>query len=117
MTDQTGLKNSNLDFKDWVQKVYVEKAPEYVDEEIMFLTQTEWLTDEKGQIMVDYIGKFEQLDETWSELCRRLNRLETPLPHVKKSSRKNYQDYYDPETRDIVGEHFRDDVVNFDYSF
>ncbi len=117
MTDQTGLGDSSLSFKDWVRKVYVERAAEYVDEEKMFLTQSDWVTDEEGRIMVDYIGRFEQLDETWSEICRRLNREHTALPHVKKSSRQNYRDYYDQESRDIVENFFKKDVVNFGYRF
>ncbi len=117
MTDQTGLRDGALSFSDWVKKVYVEQSPEYVDEEKMFLTQTDWVTDEEGRIMVDYIGRFEQLDEAWSEICRRLNRSDTALPHVKKSSRQNYRDYYDQDTRDIVGNFFKVDVENFGYSF
>ena len=117
MTDQTGLKDSSMTFNEWVKKVYVERCPEYVDDEKMFLTQTDWITDENGKIIVDYIGRFEQLDETWAEICKQLNRKETPLPHVKKSSRKNYRDYYDDESREIVGNFFKCDVDNFNYSF
>lgn len=117
MTDQTGLGGNSLSFKDWLRKVYVEQSPEYVDDGKMFLTQTDWLTDENGQVIVDYIGRFEQLDEAWGEICERLNRKTTALPHVKKSSRRDYRDYYDKESRDIVADFFKEDVANFDYSF
>lgn len=117
MTGQTGLQSGALSFEDWVREVYVKRSPDYVDEEKMFLTQTDWVTDEQGCIMVDYVGRFEQLDQAWSEICRRLNRKQTPLPHKKKSFRRDYRDYYDDETRKIVGDFFRDDVRNFNYSF
>lgn len=117
MTDQTGLRDGSLSFKDWVREVYVECSPKYVDEDKMFLTQTDWVVDEDGRVMVDYIGRFEELDEAWSEICRRLNRSDTALPHVKKSSRQDYRDYYDQDTRDIVGSFFKVDVENFGYSF
>lgn len=117
MTDQTGLGDSSLSFKDWVRMVYVEQSREFVNEEKMFMPQTDWVINENGEIIVDYIGRFEKLDEAWAEICERLGREHIALPHVKKSSRQDYRDYYDQDTREIVENFFKDDIVNFGYSF
>ena len=117
MINQTGLANDPLSFKDWLMRVYIERTPEYVDEDKMFLTQSEWVCDEQGRIMVDYIGRFENLQQSWDDICTALHREKSQLPHVKKSSRGKYRDYYDAESRAIVAEYFRADIEMFEYSF
>lgn len=117
MTNQTGLGNNPMVFKEWLKQVYVERSPEFMNEEKMFLTQADWVCDEQGRIMVDYIGRFEQLQQSWDDICDALQREKTMLPHVKKSSRGSYQDYYDAECRAIVADYFRSDIELFDYSF
>jgi chondroitin 4-sulfotransferase 11 len=117
MINETGLQNSKLAFKEWLRHVYVERSPEYMDEERMFLPQWAWVADEQNERIVDYVGKFEQLQTTWDEICDRLERKRTVLPHVKKSSRKDYRNYYDPESRAIIAEFFREDIERFGYTF
>ena len=117
MTNQTGLSDHPLEFKDWVKHVFVMRSPEFMNEEKMFLNQADWVTDEEGDIMVDYIGKFENIQQVWDEICDRLNRQPSKLPHKKKSSRGKYQSYYDDESKEIVGDFFKRDIELFDYSF
>lgn len=117
MTNQTGLGNKPLAFKEWLQRVYLERSPEYMNEEQMFLTQADWVCDEQGRVMVDYIGRFENLQESWDTICEHLQREKTSLPHVKKSSRGDYRDYYDDESREIIADFFRSDIELFGYAF
>ncbi len=113
MTNQTGLAENPLAFKDWLKRVYIDRSPEFMNEEKMFLTQADWVSDEQGRIMVDYIGKFENLQESWDAICERLQREKSLLPHVKKSSRGDYRDYYDDESRKIIADFFRRDIEIF----
>ena len=117
MTNQTGLGIASIAFKDWLKRVYLDRSPEYMNEEKMFLTQSEWVCDEQGRIMVDYIGRFENLQQSWDDICDALHREKSQLPHVKKSSRGDYRDYYDDESREIIADFFRPDIELFDYSF
>jgi hypothetical protein len=117
MINQTGLANNPLGFKEWLRRVYIDHSPEYMDEEKMFLTQADWVCDERGRIMVDYIGRFETLQQSWDDICTALHREKSLLPHVKKSSRGNYRDYYDDESHEIIASYFRPDIDLFDYSF
>ena len=117
MTNQTGLADNPLTFKDWVRRVYIDRSPEFMDEEKMFLTQADWVCDEQGKVMVDYIGRFENLQASWDDICEHLHREKSLLPHVKKSSRGDYRDYYDDESREIIADFFRPDIDLFDYSF
>jgi len=117
MTNQTGLSDTSLLFNDWIRNVFLTRSPQFMNEEIMFLPQIEWVSDEEGNIMVDYIGKFENLQQSWDDISERLNRQPSRLPHKKKSSRGDYQSYYDEESKDIVGDFFKRDIEAFGYSF
>jgi hypothetical protein len=88
-----------------------------MDEEKMFLTQADWVCDEQGRIMVDYIGRFENLQQSWDDICSALHREKSLLPHVKKSSRGKFRDYYDDESREIIAACFRPDIELFGYTF
>jgi hypothetical protein len=47
--------------------------------------QTDWLTDCSGRIALDYIGLFENLEETFSHLKQQLGLKETELPKMLHS--------------------------------
>jgi hypothetical protein len=117
MTNQTRVADRSLSFKQWLRHVYLERSPEYVDDEKMFLSQTDWVCDEDGEVMVDYIGQFENLATAWVEICEHLGREPLPLPHHKRSSRGDYRSYYDADSRDIVATFFRTDIERFGYEF
>ena len=82
----------------------------------MFLTQTEWIADERGEVLVDFVGRFESLADDFAAVCAELGT-RAPLPHLKPSSRGAYQDYFTDETRGIVGSYYAEDVERFGYTF
>jgi len=75
---------------------------------------TQLLTYE-GQLIIDYVLRFERLAEDWERL-RALTGL-GPLPHRNRSKHKPYQEYYDEELRYIVYGAYWQDLVNFGYNF
>ena len=117
MINKTSLKNRKLPFNEWIIRTFREKSPEYVDEKIMFMTQTEWVSNQDGEIIVDLIGRFESLQPDWEKICRRLNKPVVPLPHVKKSSRGDYRTLYNDKSIEIIDSYFRCDIENFGYTF
>lgn len=82
----------------------------------MFMPQMDWITDENGRILVDEIVHFENLNSEFSVMLKKLGR-NTSLPHVKKSNRGSYKEYYDPETIEIVRKWFERDIEIFGYQF
>jgi hypothetical protein len=115
-TNQTNLKDDPIPFAEWVQRTYGEQDPKYYDKPKMFMPQVDWISDDKGEILVNFVGRFERLNEDFGKICKRLNR-QADLPHVKQSNRGQYADYYDETTREIVSHWFRDDIEQFNYSF
>ena len=114
--NRTSLQTDTVEFKEWVALTYGRQDPFYFDNPKMFLPQTDWISDENGNILVDQICRFERLEDDFNRICRMLDR-EAPLPHLKSTKRGDYRDYYDDETADIVSRWFARDLKRFDYHF
>jgi hypothetical protein len=72
------------------------------------------------QLCVDFVIRYEHLEEDYNELCRRVGIPATGLPHLKTGIRKqarHFTEYYDAETRDIVGDLHKNDLRYFGYKF
>ena len=72
------------------------------------------MTDNYDKIGVDYIGRFESLEDDWQYVCDTLDVF-NELPHLRKGNHSYYKDYYNPDTWDIVGRLYRRDVDLFGY--
>ena len=116
MTNQTGLHSYPIGFNEWVKRTYGEKDPQYYDKPKMFMPQIDWITDFSGQISMDYIARFENLEHDFYTLCGKLGATAV-LPHLKSSSRGNYREYYETISVDIVGKWFSQDIERFGYLF
>lgn len=80
--------------------------------------QSDYLIDLHGNVLVDFIGRYENLDEDFQTVCRRIGIPGPKLAHKRQArDRKKYQQYYTEETRKLVAEHFRADIEMFGYSF
>lgn len=77
---------------------------------------TSFITDEQGQVIVDFVGRFERLEEDFAYISSRIG-IDVPLSHENRSERASYREYYTPETRDIVARHFARDIERFGYVF
>ena len=80
------------------------------------ISQTRFLMDANGELLVDYVGCFESLREHFNVICSELN-IDAELEHRNSSSHCNYQSYYDATTRQMVAEHWQQDIEQFGYSF
>jgi len=80
--------------------------------------QFTYIVDEKGEDVVDYVGRFENLEDDFFSVVKRLGLPgEIKLPHLLKSKHGKYREYYNPETRTLVFNKFREDVERFNYEF
>ncbi|MCG3119056.1 MAG: hypothetical protein ALAOOOJD_01384 [bacterium] len=116
MTNQTALGTKAVDFNEWVKLAYGDNAPEYYNKPKMFMPQWHWLIDENGKQAVNFIGRFENLQADFAKICLLLNR-EAELPHLKKSDRGDYRQYYNDASLAIVGRWFQTDIEKFGYQF
>lgn len=71
-----------------------------------------------GTILVDFIGFFEQLKESWAFIAKTVKFDLGELGHLNKTeNRKPYREYYDDRTRRMVSEVFDCDISFFGYQF
>ena len=79
--------------------------------------QLDYLTDSDGRILVDFVGKFENLATDFRKITRQLGLPATALEHRNKTSHARYTDYYSNRTRGLIEEAYQRDITQFGYAF
>ncbi len=81
--------------------------------------QSDYLVDLHGEIVVDFIGRYERLEEDFAEACRRIGIRQPPLPHKRQATdrARDYRAYYTDETAARVAKHFALDIERLGYTF
>lgn len=77
--------------------------------------QLMWVTNKKGDIIVDYIGRFETLYEDFVYITNEIDV--GKLPHLNKSNHGDYRNEYDNEMIDFIAKYRKDDINTFNYEF
>lgn len=74
---------------------------------------------ETENISLDFIGRFENLEKDFKQICNILDINNKTIPFKNKSIKKsnNYKDYYDDKTKDIVSLIFKDELKKYKYDF
>ncbi len=91
---------------------------EYIEFEIARnrRSQGEFLIDEDGVILVDYIGRFENLSRDFAAVCDRLH-VSAELPRINTTVHEDYRSYFSYSSRERVAKHWREDIELFSYNF
>lgn len=74
------------------------------------------ITDKDGNLLVDFVGKVENIESDLAEICGRIG-LNIPLEHRNRSDHAQYREYYTPETQAIVAADFAREIDLFGYVF
>jgi len=99
---------------------FVEAVATIPDEEAddHFRSQHTFVTNARGDVAIDFLGKFETLALDFGRVCERLGLPSLALPRVQAANTpKRYTAFYTPRTRDIVASRFSEDVQLFRYEF
>ena len=79
--------------------------------------QMDYLTDEYGNIVVDYIGRFEDIDSEILTILHTIGIKDFVFPQKNKSQHQHYRTYYSAHAQRIVEERFSKDIQAFGYTF
>ena len=93
-----------------------------------FFPQHFFIYDELGNILIDFVGRFENYNKDAHHILSHLgaSRLyqtragvlkPLPIPHLNYSTRLDYREMYNLKTKDIVYNLFKKDIQTFDYRF
>jgi len=75
------------------------------------------LVDAQGNSAMDYIGRYEQLQDSVNEICDRLQIKSTQLQKRNTSEHNQYREYYDEELKSAVAELYQEDLRRFNYCY
>ena len=80
--------------------------------------QTDYLVDLHGNVIIDYVGHYENLQHDFDHVCDKIGLRPHTLPHKRKATdRAGYRQYYNDSTAQLVADHFRRDIDILNYSF
>jgi hypothetical protein len=80
----------------------------------LFTPQHLFLQDIFGQPCMDFVGRFESLEEDFAYIAEKL-QVSRQLPHLNQSKARNYPEFYTSQSRDIVARLYARDIEQYQY--
>lgn len=79
----------------------------------------DYVSDSKGNLLLDYIGKYETINNDIVNILQsvKIKNKELPFINVTPNNDSDYRKYYNQESRDIVEKVFSKDLEYFNYKF
>lgn len=78
--------------------------------------QTDFILGDGGELLVDFVGRYESLPRDFETVCSRVG-VSATLPHTNRTSHGSYTDYYSPADRALVADVYRKDIDFLGYRF
>ena len=94
-------------FEQWVKAGGTGSAPK---------SMAKFVRDEEGSVMLDFVGRWETLERDFALVCDKIG-IACGLPHLNRSNRNDYREYYSDETHEIVRGWAQADIELFHYEF
>jgi len=111
------MLDRSLDFEGFVRRKLVDGRPVLTVQKARFwMPVANWIY-EGGKCLVDYVGRFEQLQGSFDVICDRIGRPRETLPHVNRTDHAHYSTYYTPGLREVVDGSMQSDCEAFGYTF
>lgn len=85
--------------------------------DLHFAPQVDYACDENGKLLVDFVGRFENLDADLLTITTHIGVPPLKLPHYRKSGARKYQRYYNADARESIREKYARDIKLFGYEF
>ena len=81
-------------------------------------SQMDYLVDLHGRLLVDFIGRYESLEQDFGQICHNIGLSGIKLPHKRQAKeRKDFRSYYSDSLAELVGDYFRRDIEGLGYRF
>lgn len=83
----------------------------------MLRPQTYWIKKFDGTIELDFIARFENINDDFQTISRLLNLKGVSLPHELKSFGSSYKDQYNEKTKTLIADFYSEEIRIFNYKF
>jgi len=112
---KSNTSEENLKF---IEKYKNKPAYEFIKSKAKFDFTNDFLCDNKRNVIVDFIGKFENLNEDFQKIQDKIGVSGYSLPILNESKRiKDYQVYYDDEAIEQIKKSFYKTISLGNYTF
>lgn len=81
-----------------------------------FVPQTDFIYDKNDKLMIDFLGKFENLVNDFNFISDRIG-VNRELENINKSERGDYREYYNDKTKEKVRMVYERDISLLGYDF
>jgi hypothetical protein len=111
------LNRDNINFKgrevEFMQEAIHRKK---FQQRILVVPQSHLLVDENSKVMMDYVGRFEELQPSYDDICKHIGIPSAKLSSKNISHHDNYSRYYDMTLQKSVAEFYQSDFEVFGYN-
>tara|TARA_B100001123_G_C15083541_1_gene936690 strand:- start:301 stop:1011 length:711 start_codon:yes stop_codon:yes gene_type:complete len=122
-------EDGNVSFHDFVHQIgacYDMPINQYQHDKWHMRNQIEHISDRSGTLMVDFVGRVENIVEDFAYACQEMGVPDIELPHLNHvgyhagediKPEPHYSTYYTSELRDIVASRCKADIEAFGYTY
>ena len=76
-----------------------------------------YISDNEGNILVDFIGRFENINDDFEIIKSKIGITNIKLEHLNKFEHRNYREYYSDNDIEKVYKMYEHDIKYFNYEF
>jgi hypothetical protein len=80
------------------------------------MNQSQFIFNKHGQLLVDFVGRFEHLQRDFLEICKTIG-ISVELGHYGASKHLQFREYYNARTARLVHEAYKKDIETLQYTF
>jgi hypothetical protein len=84
---------------------------------VLFWPQHSFIASPDGKLLTDYVGRVEEMQQSYDEIARRIGIPSSELGRVNASKRNDYRSYYTPPLVNGVAKLYARDLELFGYEF
>ena len=83
----------------------------------LLFNQLDYITDATESVIVDFVGRYETLEDDAARLFSEIGVPPRALPRLNESARADYRSYHTAETKRLIATRFARDIDAFGYRF
>jgi len=113
------VMNGIDDFNEFMRWKFNPERPYQYHIDTSLQWQSDYLIDLHGNLLTDFIGHTERLQQDFDEVCDNIGipRMALPRKREAKDRKKDFRSYYDDDTAEMVAQHFSRDIDMLGYHF